>query len=110
MATIWEIVLCLPYPSAANTTFFDAASRRNPVIASSRATMITTIQAGIHFKSTNAMNEAREGQLVRQIHVAAAGCPLPEWSSRNIGRLWTAGAKRSDDPALALSEERVILP
>src|SRR5665213_1408405 len=43
MATICEMVLCLPNCSAASTTFFDAASSRRPVIASSRATMTMTI-------------------------------------------------------------------
>ena len=33
-----------------------AASNRSPVIANSLATIITTIQAGIKFKPTNAMN------------------------------------------------------
>src|SRR5258706_392518 len=36
--------------------FFEAARRRSPVIANSRATMITTIQAGIQFSPTKAMN------------------------------------------------------
>ena len=35
--------------SAASTTFLEAASRRRPVIASSRATITTAIQAGIQF-------------------------------------------------------------
>ena len=46
MATICEMVLCLPNRSAASTRFLEAASRRNPVMASSRATTMTAIQAG----------------------------------------------------------------
>src|ERR1017187_9785549 len=55
MATICEIVLCLPKPSAARTTCLETANSRNPVMASARATTTTTIHAGIQFSPTKAM-------------------------------------------------------
>ena len=55
MVVIWDTVLCLPSRSAAKTTFLEAASRRSPVIASSRPTITATIQASICLSSMKAM-------------------------------------------------------
>ena len=52
---ICQMVLCLPQPSAASTTFFDAASSRSPVMDNSRATINTAIHGAIQPSPTNAM-------------------------------------------------------